>query len=160
GYEYALRTFRLVTNIPDIPAAGTPGDAGMGSADGGASSCTPFVLDPSVTGGLVAVTTPPQLVPQNGQTIAPRAALPCGVAVQGGLDRARLPTDTIARAGGLLEASQCRQIEDDPGGVPNLQVGVWSFPSISTTDPGSLLDNNLSTPLPALVFQDAFSIGQ
>jgi hypothetical protein len=151
GFEYVLRTFRLLTDSADEPVP-----PGMG-ATSSAASCSAFVLDPGgMTAGLLPATSALPGVPP----VAPSIAGMQGAVVQGGLDRSRLTTDTIARAGGILEASQCRGPEDDPPGVARLKTGIWSFPTAASTDPATLANSGQSMPLPTAVFQDAFSIGQ
>ncbi len=149
GFEYALRSFRLLTDSADhpVPSSGPPG--------GG--SCAPFALDPN---GLTAGLLPATSAVAGVAPVAPSVTALLGIVVQGGLDRSRLSIGTIARAGGILEASQCRADEDDVESIPNLQTGVWGFPSVATADPADLSIGGISTPLPSLVFQDAFSIGQ
>jgi hypothetical protein len=127
GYGYALYTFSLLTNISD----------GVGLTD---STCNPFAL---TSDGKIAGLKP-------AMNAAPSVGNIAGIVVDGGLARSRLKTDTVARAGSLMSASQC-----GPG-----NLGDWSIFGISNFDPASTLNPQSTYSLPGLVFQDAFGIGQ
>jgi hypothetical protein len=83
GFQYGLRTYRLLTNTADPsenggPCAALPITAGLSSVD-------PKAIAPGITG----------------------ASGLQGIVIQGGIDRSRLKTEAIAQSGGLLEASEC-----------------------------------------------------
>ncbi len=81
GYQYALLTYRLMTDSADEPA--------------GSTSCTPL---PTEVAGLHGVP---------GSAVDPSVTSLQGVVIAGGLPRSRLLTEPLARSGGLLEASAC-----------------------------------------------------
>lgn len=117
GFQYALHTYELLTDSTDpSPCALLP----LGNAVNGLSAAPAGAVDSSVSA--------------NG-----------GVVVAGGLSRARLKTDPIARAGGLLEASACPDVTTNwnEWGA----AATWFTPS-------------LPTELPSSVFHDAFFMGQ
>jgi hypothetical protein len=80
GFNYALRTYRLLTDSADV-APGAP--------------CTPL---PTGVAGLKGV---------DASAVASSVTQLNGIVIAGGLPRSRLLTEPIARAGGLLEASVC-----------------------------------------------------
>jgi hypothetical protein len=144
-------------NDPNIPlAAFTQTVAGLQDADvlfGFSYALHTYELvtnlaDPSANGGVCA----PLPLTAGLSASSSNATFPSvstdlmGIVVQGGIDRSRLKTDPIARSGGLLAASECPENGD----------GTWNEWGTSLLTQLSFA----STPLPKVVFQDAFHIGQ
>jgi hypothetical protein len=135
GFEYALRTFRLLTDSGDIDPA----------------NCNSYAVL-FLTGSYAGLTLSSNVADSTG-------AFQKAIVVNGGLDRSRLSTEPIARAGGVIEASECVDVND------NSAVGPWRDNllapwGMTATDPESLVVSGQPMALPPVVFQEAFSIGQ
>ncbi|HEY2510268.1 MAG TPA: hypothetical protein VGI39_05410, partial [Polyangiaceae bacterium] len=151
AFRRALRTWRLLTDSADTTAS-DDADAG------GAMACAA----PSPLGDATGATPLPAgftlLTDANkAPAIASSVSSLFGIAVKGGLGRSRLVTDPMARAGGMMEASQCDDATpywDEWGG--DLAATV--------AERGTFDSNGLAQPptaaLPPATFQDAFHIGQ
>ncbi len=130
GFNYALRTYRLITDSIDPGASGGACNAAVPlGCTGSSATCIPLNAAPT------AAVFP-------GVTAAPLY----GVVVDGGISRSRLTPDAIARSGGMLEASECFNNV--------LGWGLWGGTAVAPTDKGPI------SPLPRVVFQDAFQMGQ
>jgi hypothetical protein len=93
GFRRSLNTWRLLTNTDDTSGNASASDAGVG--------CAP-VGDPSLFG----LNT---LKDKSGNPIvAKEVTAVCGVVIAGGIARSRVATDPMARAGGMMAASQPR----------------------------------------------------
>ena len=153
AFQRAVYTWELLTNTSDPTGP-------KGQADGGTLSCgglqaSPFLASGGgLPAGLTMATYPTGWPGLSGQPlVAVSVASLDGIVVKGGLSRSRLTTDPMARAGGMLEASQCA--EKSNALLRWDEWGVWN-PAWS-----SYLDNNQSYAyLPAADFQDAFHLGQ
>jgi hypothetical protein len=119
--ERSYRTYRLLTNTDDVQAP--------------CRSVNPE------SAGLHAV---------GATSAAPELTAISGVALAGGISRARLPKDVMAHAAGMVEASQCNEVD-----------GVWDAFGVSQ-HPHALQGQIQDTPdsIPRAVFQDSFHIGQ
>lgn len=129
GFGYALRTYELITDGADLSVSGGNCTSAVPLGCSGTGTCVPLsAASNSAVASALQVGASPLYA----------------VVVAGGINRARLQTDPIARAGGLLEASQ--QFIDS---------GTWSEWGTALSLPSAT-----SSALPAIVFQDAFLLGQ
>jgi hypothetical protein len=151
AFQRTLDTWRLLTNSADTTAPGT-------ETDGGSPPCVP-VTSASTVAGLTVTQAPAgsALAAVHGITIT---SVPAAGQLTAGLSRSRLHTDPMARAGGMMEASQCDLATIggywDEWGTDGTAI-FWNASSeptapYFTTPPAS--------ELPGAVFQDSFHIGQ
>ncbi|HEY2512518.1 MAG TPA: hypothetical protein VGI39_16740, partial [Polyangiaceae bacterium] len=124
AFRRALATYALVITADLTPAA---------AGDAGAAACVPLAVPMVVPAGLTFA------APLPGRDLVGSLG---GLVVAGGLDRSRLVTDPMARAAGMLEASQCGESSGD-----------WSEWGVSTKA-------NPPFSLPRADFQDVFHVGQ
>jgi hypothetical protein len=132
GYAYVFRTFRLLTDSPDIASP---------------SACVAPTMD--ATGNVAGLQS------LSGTAVAASVTALKGVVVgtslsgslAAGLPRSLLTTDSVARSGGMLQASGCSS------------QTYWTEWGTTSTDPaGIVIDDPVS--LPREIFQDAFHMGQ
>jgi hypothetical protein len=125
------RTYRMLTNLPPQQPEGD-------------LSC------PALSAGVAGLAPPAVVVPSVTSLR--------GTAVAGGMGRSRIPTDVMAHAAAMLEASEC-----------NSETAAWTpwgttdrtdfmAPAVETDAVGRIIKS--SWPLPPAVFQGAFHIGQ
>jgi hypothetical protein len=144
AFGRALRTWRIATNQPDPPCSYFQTSANFPAAG----------LTPSATASVSSAV----------QALG-------GTAIAGGLARSHLTTETVARAGGMLRASQFPDgvYATAEGGAlqPLPFLGPGTVPSGWTpwgTPQGASLylppGASTQATLPTVVFQDAFHMGQ
>ncbi len=145
AFQRALLTWRLLTNTADTTAPG-------GGPDGGTVACagSPLLNGSDMPAGLNMALYPADW-PSLGNTPLVYSGVNdlLGVVVDGGLSRSRLVTDPIARAAGMLEASQCEDV--------STQWDEWGDPTPSMA---TALKAESYAYLPPVAFQDSFEIGQ
>ncbi len=141
GFQRSLRTWRLLTNQPD-------------------PDCNSRTFDPTVTFPVAGLALAP------ASTVDPSVTALSGAVLAGGISRTRLTTDTMARAGGMLQVSQCADGVFAAGTLLPSRIGrlasgwtPWGLPSGA----GLYLPiqgASTAATLPTVVLQDAFHIGQ
>jgi hypothetical protein len=124
GFNEALGIYRILTNSADALTA---------------NGCT-HTVDVGLPGVGIA-----GLLPVAASAVVSGISTNHGVVFAGGVTTSRLSTDPIARAGGILRASECDENNAD-----------WDYTGFPTSSGGSLVDHSL----PPGTFQDAFSMGQ
>ena len=148
AFQRALATYLLLTNTSDTSTV----------ADGG-TACQPWLApttDP-ITNTAIDLPGGLKIQPTTSANVSTVTSLN-GVVVVGGLDRSRLHTDPMARAGGMLEASECGETL---GLSPSSGWSSWGIPTTSTPPSSDAEAGPLPTyTLPVVNFQDAFSMGQ
>ena len=140
AFQRALSTFLLLTNMSDTSTVADEG-------------CQPWIVPTTDPDAGTAIDLPGglQIDPTNVGGISGLN----GVVVAGGLDRSRLHTDPMARAGGMLEASACGEAL---GTSANSGWSSWGIPTISAPPTSGTVAPTYT--LPVVDFQDSFSVAQ
>jgi hypothetical protein len=138
-----LRTWRMLTNQGDPPPA--------------------YFTSSATTWPVAGLSRLP------ASAISPTITQLAGTVIAGGLSRSRLVTDTIARAGGMLQVSQWTDGTDTNGTTAPAPGAGWNSGWTPWgIDQGAALSlpitngsaSSIAATLPTVVFQDAFHIGQ